>query len=196
MKKKDNNNTQKKSMKESPKIKKVKKNEGMVTTISRHIKESNSIMLKILLFLIIFCIANFVLAACFSGTMRKMSQNSSGVVDARNYVNEWVTDLIISITEGSEFTNVTSLDDCEFSKWKVAFDISDIKDEAVEDAFERAVELHDEIHLVYKNNLKVTIQAEPDKALDLINSITAKYEEFSDNIDTVTAYYAKREDIS
>ena len=196
MKKNDNNNTQKKSMKESLKIKKVKKNEGMVTTISRHIKESNSVMLKILLFLIIFCIANFVLAACFSGTMRKMSQNSSGVVDARNYVNEWVTDLIISITEGSEFTNVTSLDDCEFSKWKVAFDISDIKDEAVEDAFERAVELHDEIHLVYKNNLKVTIQAEPDKALDLINSITAKYEEFSDNIDTVTAYYAKREDIS
>ena len=125
-----------------------------------------------------------------------MSQNSSKVVAARNYVNEWVTDLIISITEGSEFTNVTSLDNCEFSKWKVDFDISDIKDEAVEDAFEKAVELHDEIHLTYKNNLKVTIQAEPDKALDLINSITAKYEEFSDNIDIVTAYYAEQEDAS
>ena len=196
MKKAKKEKAQTNKVKENHKIKKVKNEESQITTISQHIKESNSIMLKILLFLIIFCIANFILAAGFSGTMRKMSQNSSGVVDARNYVNEWVTDLIISITEGSEFTNVTSLDDCKFSEWKVAFDISDIKDEAVEDAFERAVELHDEIHLVYKNNLKVTIQAEPDKALDLINSITAKYEEFSDNIDTVTAYYAEREDVS
>ena len=174
----------------------LKAKESKITTISQHIKESNSIMLKIMIFLIVFSIANFVLSAGFSGTMRKMSQNSSKVVAARNYVNEWVTDLIISITEGSEFTNVTSLDNCEFSKWKVDFDISDIKDEAVEDAFEKAVELHDEIHLTYKNNLKVTIQAEPDKALDLINSITAKYEEFSDNIDIVTAYYAEQEDAS
>ena len=174
----------------------LKAKESKITTISQHIKESNSIMLKIMMFLIVFSIANFVLSAGFSGTMRKMSQNSSKVVAARNYVNEWVTDLIISITEGSEFTNVTSLDNCEFSKWKVDFDISDIKDEAVEDAFEKAVELHDEIHLTYKNNLKVTIQAEPDKALDLINSITAKYEEFSDNIDIVTAYYAEQEDAS
>lgn len=169
---------------------------AQVTTISQHIKASNSVMIKIMLFLIIFSVANFALSAGFSGTMRKMSQNSSKVVAARNYVNEWVTDLIISITEGSEFTNVTSLDNCEFSKWKVAFDTSGIKDSEVKAAFDQAVTLHDDIHLTYKNNLKVTIQAEPDKALELINSITAKYEEFSDNIDIVTAYYAEQEDAS
>lgn len=167
-----------------------------VTTISQHIKESNSIVLKILIFMIVFAIANFVMSACFSGTMRKMSKNSSGVVTARNHVNEWVTDLIISITEGSEFTNVTSLDGCEFSKWKIGFDVSDMKDKSVKAAFEKAVELHDEIHLTYKNNFNVTIQTQPEKALDLINLITAKYEEFSDNIDIVTAYYAKQEDNS
>jgi len=167
-----------------------------ITTISRHIKESNSIVLKILIFMIVFAIANFVMSACFSGSMRKMAQNSSDVVAARNYVNEWVTDLIISITEGSEFTNVTSLDGCEFSKWKIGFDVSDIKDKSVKAAYEKAIEIHDDIHLTYKNNVKVTIQVEPDKALNLINLITARYEEFSDNIDIVTAYYAKREDIS
>ena len=187
--------------KKTTKVKKAKekskKNLALqVTTISRHIKESNSIMIKIMLFLIIFSIANFVLSVGFSGKMRMMSQNSSSVVAARNHVNEWVTDLIISITEGSEFTNVTSLDNCEFAKWKVDFDTSDIKDSEVKAAFDQAVTLHDDIHLTYKNNLKVTIQAEPDKALDLINLITAKYEEFSDNIDIVTAYYAEQEDAS
>ena len=187
--------------KKTTKVKKAKekskKNLALqVTTISRHIKESNSIMIKIMLFLIIFSIANFVLSVGFSGKMRMMSQNSSSVVAARNHVNEWVTDLIISITEGSEFTNVTSLDNCEFAKWKVDFDTSDIKDSEVKAAFDQAVTLHDDIHLTYKNNLKVTIQTEPDKALDLINLITAKYEEFSDNIDIVTAYYAEQEDAS
>lgn len=167
-----------------------------ISTISKHIRQSNSSVVRILLLLIAFAIVSFASSAMFSGNMRKMSQNSSKVVEARNYVNEWVTDLIISITDGSEFTNVTSLDNCEFSKWKVGFDTSDIKDEEVVAAFKKAVDLHDEIHLTYKNNLKVTMQAEPEKALALINSITAKYEEFSDNIDIVTAYYASREDNS
>jgi len=186
---------QKETKKFLKKQKKSKQN-NMVTTISQHIKASNSIMLKIMLFLIVFSIANFGLSVAFSGNMRKLSKNSSSVVAARNYVNVWVTDLIISIAEGSEFTNVTSLDNCEFSKWKIGFDISDIKDSEAKAAFEQAVTLHDDIHLTYKNNLKVTVQAEPDKALALINTITGKYEEFSRNVDIVTAYYAEQEDVS
>lgn len=186
--------TRKDKKQHSKTVKKSKENGIM--TISRHIRQSNSIVIRILLLLITFSIVSFASSAVFSGNMRKMSQNSAKVVEARNYVNEWVTDLIISITDGSEFTNVTSLDNCEFSKWKVGFDISDIHDEEVVSAFKKAVDLHDEIHLTYKNNLKVTMQAEPEKALALINSITAKYEEFSDNIDVVTAYYAMREDTS
>ena len=180
-------------------LKKQRASKGIdnkIKTISQHIKESNSVMLKIMLFLIIFSIANFVLSVGFSGNMRKMSQNSSGVVAARNYVNQWVTDLIISIAEGSEFTNVTSVDNCEFSKWKIGFDTYAIKDPEAKAAFEQAVTLHDDIHLTYKNNLKVTVQAEPDKALALINTITGKYEEFSRNVDIVTAYYAEQEDVS
>ncbi len=190
---------QKKQIKENKKkhnFSVKKSNKNAVHTISQHIKNSNSVMIKIMLFLIIVSVALLGLSAYFSNNMRKLSDDSTDVQEARNYMNKWVTDLIISITEGSQFTNVTSLDNCDFALWRVTFDESKIRDEAVKDAFEKAVELHDEVHLIYKNNLKVTIQAEPDKALDLINSITAKYEEFSDNIDIVTAYYSKQADIN
>ncbi len=173
-----------------------KKNTNTVNTIGQHIKDSNSVMIKIMLFLIIVSVTLLGVSAYFSNNMRKLSDDSTGVQEARNYMNKWVTDLIISITEGSEFTNVTSLDNCDFAQWRATFDEAQIRDKEAKAAFEKAVELHDEVHLVYKNNLKVTIQAEPDKALDLINSITAKYEEFSDNIDIVTAYYSKQADAS
>ncbi len=174
-----------------------KNNQNAITTIGQHIKDSNSIMIKIMLFLIIFSIANIGISAYFSKNMRDLAQEASGVEEARNHMNKWVSDLIISITEGSEFANVTSLDNCDFAKWKLAFDKSVFKDnkEAI-DAFEKAGELHDEVHLLYKNNRKITIQKEPEKALDLVNSITAKYDEFSKNLDIVTDYYVKQENLS
>lgn len=176
---------------------KQKHNKGTITTIGQHIKDSNSVMIKIMLFLIVFSIVNLGISAYFSKNMRDLAQEASGVEEARNHMNKWVSDLIISITDGSEFANVTSLDNCDFAKWKLAFDKSVFKNnkEAL-DAFEKAGELHDEVHLIYKNNRKITIQKEPDKALDLVNSITAKYEEFSNNLDIVTDYYVKQENLS
>lgn len=176
---------------------KKKNNQSVITTIGQHIKDSNSIMIKIMLFLIVFSIVNLGISAYFSKNMRDLAQEASGVEEARNHMNKWVSDLIISITDGSEFANVTSLDNCDFAKWKLAFDKSVFKNnkEAL-DAFEKAGELHDEVHLIYKNNRKITIQKEPDKALDLVNSITAKYEEFSNNLDIVTDYYVKQENLS
>ena len=143
-------------------------------------------MIKIMLFLIVFSIVNLGISAYFSKNMRDLAQEASGVEEARNHMNKWVSDLIISITDGSEFANVTSLDNCDFAKWKLAFDKSVFKNnkEAL-DAFEKAGELHDEVHLIYKNNRKITIQKEPEKALDLVNSITAKYDEFSKNLQKV-----------
>jgi len=171
--------------------------QNAVLTIGQHIKSSNAIMIKIMIFLIIFSVLNLGISAFFSKNMRDLSERSSSVESARNYVNTWVTDLIISISEGSEFDNVTSLDNCEYAKWRMAFDITDIKkDKEAKAAFDKALELHDEIHLTYKNNLDVTLQDKPEQGLKLVNSITAKYEEFSDNIDIVTAFYAKQADTS
>lgn len=185
----------KKKMRNKISKKIVQKN--VISTLSQHIKDSNSIMIKIMILLIVFSIVNTGVSAYFSKNMRDLAHESSSVEEARNYMNQWVSDLILSITEGSEFTNVTSLDNCDFAKWKLAFDKSVLEGnkEAI-DAFEKAGELHDEVHLLYKNNRKITIQKEPDKALDFVNSITAKYDEFSTNLDIVTDYYAKQENIS
>ena len=171
--------------------------ENAVLPIGKHIENSNAVMIRIMVFLIIFAIFNLALSAYFSKNMRDLSERSSSVETARNYVNTWVTDLIISITEGTEFDNVTSLDNCDYAKWRMAFDITDVKkDKEAKAAFDKAVEIHDEIHLIYKNNLKVTLQDDPEQGLALVNSITAKYEEFSNNIDIVTAFYAKQADRS
>ena len=168
-----------------------------VLPIRQHIQNSNAIMIKIMVFLIIFSVLNLGLSAYFAKNMRDLSERSSSVETARNYVNAWVTDLIISISEGTEFDNVTSLDNCDYAKWRMAFDITDVKkDKEAKAAFDKALELHDEIHLIYKNNLKVTLQDNPEQGLELVNSITAKYEEFSKNIDVVTAFYAKQADRS
>lgn len=176
---------------------KQKTQKSAITTLGQHIKDSNSIMIKIMLFLIIFSIANLGVSTYFSKNMKDLAHEASGVEEARNYMNKWVSDLIISITEGSEFANVTSLDNCDFAKWKIAFDTSVFKDnQEVIDAFEKAGNLHDEVHLLYKNNRKITVQKEPEKALELINSITAKYDEFSANLNVVINYYADQEDKS
>ena len=173
------------------------KNQSAISTISQHIKSSNSVMIKVMLFLIVFSILSTGISAYLSKNMRDLAQEASGVEEARNYMNKWVSDLIISITEGSEFSNVTSLDNCDFAKWKLAFEKTvKLDDKEAKAAFEKAGELHDEVHLLYKNNRKITIQKEPDKALDLINSITAKYDEFSANLDIVTDYYVKQENLS
>lgn len=178
------------------KTNKIKKEANAIMAVSKHIKAGNSVMIKIMIFLIVFSVANLALSAKLSGDMRKLSQSSAQMEEARNHVNIWVTDLIISITEGSEFSNVTSLDNCDFAKWKYGFDASNIRDKEAKQAFDKAVEIHDDIHLTYKNNQKLSIQEEPDKALKLINQITGKYEEFSAKTDIVTAYYAKQEDVS
>jgi len=183
------------------KEKKIKNNsktvQNAILPIRQHIQNSNAIMIKIMVFLIIFSVLNLGLSAYFAKNMRDLSERSSSVETARNYVNTWVTDLIISITEGSKFDNVTSLDNCDYAKWRMAFDITDVKkDKEAKVAFDKALELHDEIHLIYKNNLKVTLQDDPEQGLALVNSITAKYEEFSKNIDIVTAFYAKQADRS
>ena len=175
------------------KEKKIKNNsktvQNAVLPIRQHIQNSNAIMIKIMVFLIIFSVLNLGLSAYFAKNMRDLSERSSSVETARNYVNTWVTDLIISITEGSEFTNVTSLDNCDYAKWRMAFDITDVKkDKEAKAAFDKALELHDEIHLIYKNNLKVTLQDDPEQGLALVNSITAKYEEFSKNIKSIEDY--------
>ena len=183
------------------KVKKTKNRskavQNTVLNIRQHIKNSNAIMIKIMIFLIVFSVLNLALSAYFSKNMRDLSERSASVETARNYVNTWVTDLIISITEGTEFENVASLDNCEYAKWRLAFDITDLKkDKEAKAAFDKALEIHDEIHMTYKNNWNVTLQEKPEQGLALVNSITARYEEFSDNIDIVTAFYAKQVDNS
>ena len=177
------------------KVKETQKN-STSTTIGDSIQANNKTLIKIMIGLVIFSACSLVLAGMFSRWIKRIGESSTGVEEARNYQNEWVSDVIISITEGSELESETDPDKCEFAQWEASFDGQRIKESDVQAAFDKALVLHDEIHQIYNDNAGVTIQTDPEKAIELIHSITSKYEEFSDQIDVVTQYYAKREEIN
>ena len=58
-----------------------------VLPIRQHIQNSNAIMIKIMVFLIIFSVLNLGLSAYFAKNMRDLSERSSSVETARNYGN-------------------------------------------------------------------------------------------------------------
>ena len=60
---------------------KQKTQKSAITTLGQHIKDSNSIMIKIMLFLIIFSIANLGVSTYFSKNMKDLAHEASGVED-------------------------------------------------------------------------------------------------------------------
>ena len=174
--------------------KKQKSNAG--TTISEKIQANNGILIRIMVGLVVFTVCSLVLTGQFSRWIKKISESSAGVEAARNYQNEWVSDVTVSIIEGIPLESETDSDKCEFAKWEASFKGQRIKESEVQEAFDEAKVLHDEIHQIYNENAGVDIQTDPEKAIETIHNIITKYEEFSGKIDIVTQYYAEREDIN
>ena len=161
-------------------------------TISESIESNNKVLIKIMISLVVFSALSFLVAGFFARCIKGLAESSEGVTRARNYQNEWVSDAIISIMDGS-MTVETDGSKCAFAQWKETYKGYKIKDKKAVEAFDKAISIHDEIHQLYNENAGVTMQADPDKAYALIQSIKTKNEEFCDNIDVVITYYAGRE---
>lgn len=163
------------------------------TTIAESIEANNKILIKIMLGLVVFSACAFLLSGFFARCIKGLAGSSSGIEDARAYQNEWVSDAVISITEGSQMKQETDADKCAFAQWEATYKGFKIKDNEAVEAFNNAMSLHDEIHRIYNDNAGVSFQTDPEKAREVIHKLTTTYEEFSSNIDIVKAYYTDRE---
>ena len=169
------------------------RNTNAVTTIGESIQHNNQVMIKIMAFLIVLAMFSLSWASYCTRTVKRMAESATGVEEARNYQNAWVSDAILAITEGVAFENELDPDKCEVAKWYADYNGFKIRRSEVQEAFDKALSLHEEIHQIYKENAGVTIESDPEQAIEVIHSMTLKYEEFSENIDVVTAYYTERE---
>lgn len=176
-------------------MKKTKK-DNLITSIGERIQANNKIMIKIMLVLVVFSAVAYLLSGLCSNYIKKLAESSSGIEEARNYVSEWVADAIIAITEGKELQNEADPDRCLLAQWEESFVGMSIKDAEVVEAYDAAWSLHDELHQLYNDNAGVTMQSDPAKAMELIDRIKAKHDEFSQKLDMITEYYAYRQDLN
>ena len=164
-------------------------------TISESIQANNKLLVRIMLVIVVFSAISFLLSGFWAKCVKGLAESSEGVTSARNYQNEWTSDAIISILDGS-ITVEPDESKCEFAKWKETYKGYKIKDKEAAEAFDKAISIHDEIHQIYKESAGVTMKSDPEKAYVLIKSLEEKNNEFCDSIDVVIQYYAERESIN
>lgn len=174
----------------------IKRDTSSDITIGDSIQSNNKVLIKIMLSLVVFSAITFIIFGYFARCIKGLAESSAGVEKARNYQNEWVSDAMFAITNGTNMNNETDANKCAFAKWKSEYKGYKIKNKQAAAAFEQMILLHDEIHQIYNENAGVTMQSDPEKASAVIQSLELKYKEFTNNTDIVTEYYANRENLN
>ena len=165
-------------------------------TIGDSIKSNNKPLIKIMVSLVVFSAVVFAIFGYFARCIKGLAESSEGIEQARNYQSEWVSDAIYAITTGEDMNSEIDADKCAFAQWKSEYKGYKIKNKNAASAFEKSMSLHDEIHSIYNENSGVTMQSDPEKAFEVIESINLKYQEFTNNINIVTEYYVAREKLN
>ena len=165
-------------------------------TIGDSIKSNNKPLIKIMVSLVVFSAVVFAIFGYFARCIKGLAESSEGIGQARNYQSEWVSDAIYAITTGEDMNSEIDADKCAFAQWKSEYKGYRIKNKNAASAFEKSISLHDEMHSIYNENSGVTMQSDPEKAFEVIESINLKHQEFINNIDIVTEYYVAREKLN
>ena len=177
-------------------MRKENENDNGMINIGSRIQKNNQIMIKIMIVLVVFSALSLLLCGVFQTWIKQLSDSQSYVADGRNILSEWVADATIAITDGSEMQGEMDASICKFSEWKEQFSGRKIYDVDAQAAFEQAMSLHDELHRMYNEQKDVNISSDADAAVALVASINGTFDEFSNNMNTVTEYYKYRSEIN
>ena len=172
-------------------MKKEKNENGSnTTTVGERIQANNKVTVRIIMVLLAVTLLGFFVSGIFSAGVKRASRRTVAIEQAINYQSQWVTDAIYAISKGSRMSKETNTGLCEMAQWKEehAEDLS-IKDDEVLEAYNKAMQIHDEIHQIYNDNPDVNFNIDADRASQVRESIITKYEEFCQNMDVVVAYY-------
>ena len=160
------------------------------------IQSNNKTMIRIMTTLVVISAVFYILSALLSNFIKSLSFSATQVEESRKYVSEWVPDAIIAISEGIEIQNEADVNKCLMTQWQAEFDGMRIKDESVQKAYDSALRIHEELHQLYNDNLNISLQSDPEKAVSLISQINSKYDEYSKDIDIVIDYYMERQELN
>lgn len=97
-------------------------------TISESIEGNNKVLIKIMVVLVVFSALSFLVSGFFARCIKGLAESSEGITRARNYQNEWVSDAVISIADGSSMNNEADGSKCAFAQWMAAYKGYRIKD--------------------------------------------------------------------
>ena len=168
------------------------KTDNALNTIGGRIQANNKVTIKIILVLLVVTVISFFVASALSVTMKREAAKSVNVQQSIIYQSEWVMDAVYSLSKGTPMTKETDPELCDFAK-SIAENADTIADAQVQAAFERALDLHEEIHQIYNDNPGVTFESDPEKAAEMREDIMTKYEEMSQNMNVLVEYFAQKQ---
>lgn len=173
-----------------------KKQNGNINNMADKIQSNNKTMIRIMTTLVVISAVFYILSALLSNFIKNLSYNVTQIEESRKFVSEWVSDVIIAISEGIEIQNETDINKCLMTQWNMGFEIMKIKDEEAQRAYDSAIQIHEELHQLYNSNVGISLQTDSDKAVSLISQINSKYDEYSRDIDIVVDYYMERQELN
>lgn len=175
---------------------KVKKkrntDETAISTIADGIQQNNKIMIKVMTALVVFTACSLFALGALSLWVKSASKNAIAIEVATGIQSEWTNAVAMSLMEGKAIDVELDSTKCEFAEWYASFDGMSIKDSAVQEAFEQAIQQHEEMHELVKSASTTSA----DTAMSLVKELTNKNVAFSESMDKVSSYYIEREDLN
>ena len=172
--------------------KKLGRNNAVVSTIGEGIQQNNKIMIKVMIALVIFTACSLFTLGALSLWVKSASKSAIAIEVATGIQSEWTNAVAISLLEGKALDVEMDSTKCPFAEWYASFEGMNIKDSAVQEAFDQAIQNHEEMHALVKNASTTT----SDAAMSTVKELTNKNVEFSNNMNKVSTYYSEREDLN
>ena len=163
------------------------------TTIEGNIKYNNRAMIRIMSFLTLFTAANLILCAYYSNTMIKASERSTSITEFQTIQDELVSGVFLRILSSQDFTAGLSDSYKEFEVWYEGFDGKEMKTQEARDAFNRCVDILQEMHTAIYALKGMTMDTSPVPIRNMMVELTTLSEEFTVNMEVLQEYYLSRE---
>ncbi len=159
-------------------------------TIESNIQFNNKAMTVIMIALVIWTALNLIMSGYYCNTMQVASERSKKIGEMRDIQDKLVSDVVVAVVKGTDFTQGLAATNAEFNTWYDDFDGKNMKTEESRAAFAAALDLHAQIN---SRAEEYAAKGDTEQAVPFVESITAMNDEFSAQVDVIVAYYLDRE---
>lgn len=163
------------------------------TTIEGNIQYNNKATIGIMIFLVVFSVINLIMSGYYGRTMNIASGRAKSVEEFGDIQNELVTDIMIAVVEGKDYSAALQQSKSDFNTWYEEFDGKNMKTEDSRAAFASAMEIYEQVCNIAQENIGVTMQSNVEQAIAFMEQIAVLNGEFGSQLDIIASYYTDRE---